>query len=103
MSRVHRKTGLSSRSSKDRLSATVRFPRWITIPFIMIIGLILWVGVLSDSSGRLTMPGTVAILYVAAVIGVASLLAYTDRKRNIADKNSKARTGSRTRHKTVVR
>jgi hypothetical protein len=102
MSRVHRETGLSSRSSKGRLSRTVPFPGWITIPFIMIIGLILWVGVLSDSSGRLTMPGTGAILYVAVVIGVASLLAYRDRKRNIAGKGKNG-TGSRTRHKTVVR
>jgi hypothetical protein len=59
----------------------------------MIIGLILWVGVLSDSSGRLTMPGTGSILYVAAVIGIAALLAYADRKRNPPPKNRKDGAG----------
>jgi hypothetical protein len=58
------------------------FPRWITVTFILIIGWILWVGVLSDSSGRLTIPGPGSIVYVAAVIGVAALLAYVDRKRD---------------------
>ncbi len=57
------------------------FPRWITIPFILIIGSILWIGVLSDSSGHLAVPDADSILYVVAVIGVVILLAYADRGR----------------------
>jgi hypothetical protein len=53
------------------------FPRWIAIPFILIIGWILWIGVLSDSSD------VASTLYVATVIGAALLFAYVDRKRNI--------------------
>ncbi len=41
--------------------------------FVLIVGFMLWIGVLS--SGSLG-----SILYVAAVIGVAAFLAYTDRK-----------------------
>ena len=57
-------------------------PRWIAIPFITIIGLILWLGVLSDSSGYPVVPGAGSILYVSEVICVAALLAYADRKRD---------------------
>jgi hypothetical protein len=47
--------------------------RWITIPFVVVVGVILWEGVLS-------MPGADSILYAAVVIGIAALLAYADRK-----------------------
>lgn len=83
----------SSHPADERPGRTVRFPRWITIPFILITGLVLWVGVLSDSSGRLTMPGTDSILYVAAVVGVAALLAYLDRKRGASEKHPKDGSG----------
>jgi hypothetical protein len=53
--------------------------RWIAVSFVMIIGLILWLGVLS-------IPGPGSIVYVVAVIGVAALLAYADRKRNASRK-----------------
>ena len=72
-----------------RPAKPVAFPRWITIPFVMIIGLILWIGVLSDSSGHMTVPATGALVYVAAVIGVAALLAYADRKRKNSGRNRK--------------
>jgi amino acid permease len=48
-------------------------PRWVTITFLMIVALILWIGVLQ-------MPGIDSIIYVAAVIAVAVLLAYADHK-----------------------
>jgi hypothetical protein len=52
------------------------------VAFMLIMGLILWVGVLSDQSGHFTMPGADAIIYVAAVICVVGALAYRDRRRN---------------------
>lgn len=70
----------TNRAANERLVGSVSFPRWVTIPFIMIIGLILWVGVLADSPEPLTAPGVGSIVYVAAVIVVAALLAYADRK-----------------------
>jgi len=82
MSRIHKRIRFSYRTPKEHFSASVSLPRWITIPFILVIGLILWVGVLSDSSGD-------SVLYVVAVIGVVLLLAYADRRRNRAGKNRK--------------
>jgi hypothetical protein len=70
-------------------ASTPSFPRWLTALFILTIGLILWIGVLSNSSGLLTMPGTDAILYVAAVICVAALLAWADRKRGVPEERHK--------------
>ncbi len=58
----------------ERPTKTAAYPRWLTILFILVIGLILWMGVLS-------MPGIDSIMYVAVVIGVVALLAYADRKR----------------------
>jgi hypothetical protein len=68
---------------------TASFPRWLTVLFIVAIGLILWIGVLSNSSGYLAIPGTNAMLYVAAVICVAVLLAWSDRKRRASEKRHK--------------
>jgi len=54
-------------------------PRWVTITFLLfllIVGLILWIGVLQ-------MPGIDSIIYVAAVIAIAAILAYADRKRRL--------------------
>ena len=81
----------ANHDATERPANPVHFSRWMTIPFIVIIGLIVWIGVLSDSSGRLTMPGLDSMLYVGAVIGVAALLAYADRKRNASGKNRKDR------------
>jgi len=61
------------------------FPGWLTVLFVLAIGLILWIGVLSNSSGHLTMPGTDSILYVAAVIGAVVLLAWSDLKRGASE------------------
>ena len=51
-------------------------PRWVTITFLLIVGLILWIGVLQ-------IPGIDSIAYVAAVIAIAAFLAYADRKRRL--------------------
>jgi hypothetical protein len=63
-----------------RDQSSVSVPRWVTIPFLLIIAGILWRGVLSDSSG-LTNPSADSIVYVIAVICVAGLLAYLDRNK----------------------
>ena len=73
--------GAAGRNRREAQTGPAGFPRWITIPFILIIGLILWIGVLSDSSGHLNVPDADSILYVVAVIGVVILLAYADRRR----------------------
>jgi hypothetical protein len=83
----HREISTSGRSEAPRAgnSGTPRpasFPRWVAVLFILAVGLILWIGVLSNSSGHLTMPGLDSIAYVAAVVCVAALLAYADRKRS---------------------
>ncbi len=78
MARPTKGTG-SSFHGEAGPSKSMPLPRWITIPFILIIGLILWVGVLSDESGHLTVPGIGSIVYVAAVICIAAVLAYLDR------------------------
>jgi hypothetical protein len=56
-------------------------------------GLILWLGVLSDPSGKLRPPGVGSILYLASVIGVAGYLAYADRGRDSVGKDRKFRSG----------
>jgi drug/metabolite transporter (DMT)-like permease len=102
MARVSLGTRLSYRSQQRRFAKSVAFPLWITIPFVLIIGLILWLGVLSDPSGKLRRPGIGSIFYVAAVIGVAAFLAYTDRNRDSAGKNRKDKRGyKRDRHATA--
>jgi hypothetical protein len=57
----------------------------------------LWIGALSDPSGKLRMPGMGSIFYVAAVIGVAAFLAYADRNRHSAGKSRKLRPGYKAR------
>ena|ERR1700676_2161122 len=90
MARVSAGTRLSYHSQERRFAKSVAFPQWITIPFILLIGLMLWIGVLSDPSGKLRMPGMGSIFYAAAVIGVAAFLAYKDRIRD-SSKNRKYR------------
>ncbi len=57
------------------------FPTWITVSFVLIIGLILWIGVLSDASGHFTMPGSGSLLYVGGVICVTVILVWLDRRQ----------------------
>jgi 4-amino-4-deoxy-L-arabinose transferase-like glycosyltransferase len=89
--------GAAGQNTRERRTGPAGFPRWIAIPFILIVGLVLWIGVLSDSSGDLTVPDVDSILYVLAVLGVAVFLAYVDRKQNISGKVRKAG------HNTVAR
>jgi hypothetical protein len=89
--------GAAGSNTREGRTGTAGFPRWITVPFILIIGLILWIGVLSDSSGHLTVPDEDSILYVVAVVGVVILLAYADRRRSLSGK------GRKNGHNTVAR
>jgi hypothetical protein len=59
--------------------------------FVLIIGFMLWIGVLSDPSGKLRAPSVGSICYVVAVIGVAAFLAYCDRDRDSTGKNRTAK------------
>jgi hypothetical protein len=93
MARVRAGARLSYRSRQRRFAKSFSFPRWITVPFVLIVGLMLWLGVLADPSGKLRMPGVGSILYVAAVIGVAALLAYIDRRREPAENGRRLRPG----------
>jgi hypothetical protein len=97
MARVSAGTRLSYRSQERRFAKSVSFPLWITVPFILIIGLILWLGVLADPSGHLRTPGAGSILYLVAVIGLAAFLAYTDRNRDSSRKNQGYRPGYKRR------
>lgn len=74
--------------------------RWTMIAFVLVIGYILWAGVLSDPSGHLSTPSVGSILYTAAVFAVASLLAYTDQNRDSASKNQKSKSGHKTHPNT---
>ena len=93
MARVRLGPRPSYRSRQRRFAKSASFPRWITIPFVLIIALMLWLGVLSDPSGRLRTPGIGSILYVAAVIGVAAYLARADRAIDAEGKSCKLRSG----------
>lgn len=103
MARVSTGRRLSYRSQERRFAKSVAFPRWITVPFVLIIGLMLWIGVLSDPSGKLAMPGIGSIFYVVAVIAVAAFLAYTDRNGDSSGKNRKFRPGYRGRRNATAR
>jgi hypothetical protein len=73
---------ISDHSQGRRIAKSVAFPGWITIPFILLIAFMLWIGVLSDPSGKVKTPGIGSILYILAVIAVAAFLAYSDRNRD---------------------
>jgi len=91
MARTRRGTRLSYRAQQQRFAKSLEFPRWITIPSILIISLMLWLGALADPSGHLGKPGIGSILYVVAVTGVAAFLAYTDRNENSSEQYRKGR------------
>lgn len=67
-----------AQSGLKRFSQSTRFPRLMEILFIVMIGWILWIGVLSDSSGHLAAPPMDSLLYVAGVILLSASLAYAD-------------------------
>jgi hypothetical protein len=93
MARVRAGRQRSHRSRARRFVESASFPRWITVPFVLIMGLLLWLGVLSDPSGKLRTPGMGSILYVAIVIGVAGYLAYADRSRDSTGRIRRLRSG----------
>lgn len=77
----------TNRAQERRFAKSVAFPRWIGAPFVLVIGFMLWIGVLADPSGKLKMPGPGSILYLAPVIAVAAYLAYADRTGNSSRKS----------------
>jgi hypothetical protein len=91
------RTRLPYRSQERHFAKSATFPLWITIPFVLLIGLMLWIGVLADPSGKVGRPGMGSILYTLAVIGVAVFLAYTDRERDPSRKNSRSTSESKER------
>jgi hypothetical protein len=99
MTQIHKRIKFSYRTPKEHFSASVAIPRWIRIPFILIIGLILWFGVLSDSSGSDMRPAMDSILYVGVVVCIAILLAYADRKRSGSGK----RRGKEAARRTITK
>jgi|SRR5579871_1210940 len=103
MARAGIGTRLSYRSQERRFAKSATFPLWITIPFILIIGLILWLGVLSDALGNLRKPGIGSIFYLVAVICVAAFLAYSDRNRDSAGKNRKDKPGHKGRRNATAK
>jgi hypothetical protein len=103
MARVSTGRRLSYRSQQRRFAKSVVFPRWITVPFILIIGVILWLGVLSGPSGKLRAPGMGSILYLVAVIGVTAFLAYTDRNEDPSGRNRRYRPGYKGRRNATAK
>lgn len=75
-------------SRAQRSAKPIPVARWTAIPFVLIIGLILWVGVLSDESGHFTVPGAASIVYVAAVAVITAVLAWADRRSSRGRKKS---------------
>jgi len=84
-------------SDVRRLAQYVALSLLILAAFALVIGLVLWIRVLSEPSGTLRMPGVGSILYVAGVVGAAAFLAYADRNRDSAGKNREIRPGHRGR------
>ena len=82
-----------NRSQERRFIRSAAFPRWIVVGFVLVIGFMLWIGVLADPSGRLRVPGVGSIFYVAAVVGVVVYLAYADRNRDSSIKNRRFKPG----------
>jgi hypothetical protein len=85
---------LSPRSQDRRLAKSVKVPRPIIVGVLLLIAFVLWMAVIADPAGNLPMPGLGSVLYAAAVIGVAALLAYIDRRRD-ADGKSYSHKGHR--------
>jgi hypothetical protein len=56
----------------------MQLPQWLWGAFVLILGLMLWLGALSDATGELRMPGVGSIFYFAVVIGLAALLVRRD-------------------------
>ena len=83
------RTRLSYRPQERRFEKSVAFPRWMTIPFFLLIAFMLWIGVLSDASSKVSTPGIGSILYVFAIIAVAAFLAYLDRGQDPPGKKPK--------------
>jgi hypothetical protein len=94
-----RKVGRSDRAQMRHFATSVTFPRWLTVPLVLLISLVLWLGALQDPLGNLKPPGIGSFLYVVAVIGVATFLACAGRN----GKNRKHTGTFKSRHKADLK
>ena len=78
---------VSPRPRKRSFVESVEFPRRVVGAFVLIIGLVFWLGAISDAAGMLWIPGVGSMCYFAAVIGVAAFLVYGDRNRRSTGKD----------------
>jgi hypothetical protein len=70
----------TSQPRRRSFAASAELPRWIVSAGVVLVGLILWLAVFSDASGKvgITSAGSViySVLYIAAVLGLAMFLMY---------------------------
>lgn len=74
--------GKTARSRRRTFAESVEFPRWILAAETVLIGLMLLLGALSDSSGAVRSPGVGSIVFIAAVIGIAVAVIHRGRNRS---------------------
>ena len=74
------RTRVYYRSQERRFAKSAAFPEWITIPFVLLIGFMLWIGVLADPSGKMRRPSIGSILYTLAVIAIAAFPSFQRRR-----------------------
>jgi hypothetical protein len=71
---------MSGGSRKRSFAKTAEFPRWIVAATILLIGIMLLLGALSDASGRLRIPGVGSALYLSLIIAIAAVIIYSGRR-----------------------
>jgi len=94
-------TRLPYLTQERRVTKSVAFPRWILAVVFLIVGFILWTGVLAGASGKLRIPRVDSLFYVAAVVAMTAFIAHADRKRESAGKSCKFKSGDKPRRSTA--
>jgi hypothetical protein len=77
---------MSAGSRKRSFEKTVEFPRWIVAASILLIGIMLLLGALSDASGRLKIPGVGSAFYLSLIIAIAAIVIYSCRRSSQKDR-----------------
>jgi hypothetical protein len=74
--------GIVSRKPRNFVEYLQLPPRWRTLlaGFVLIFGLMLFLGTIADSSGTLQPPGADAIVLIAGIVVTACLLVYLDNR-----------------------
>jgi hypothetical protein len=65
--------------AKATFADSVELPRWVLATGILLIGIMLLLGALSDASGKAADAGRCSVLYIAVVIAAAAVLVYSGR------------------------